>query len=103
MPAPTAVAICGLGWGIIAFAWRQHQAQRHAAPPWSPVLAALTASTTSVALWQALRLLHPSSTVGQAVLVVGLLQAALLYLVVHFLTSARVRTSELRKLNSTLQ
>ena len=103
MAAATAAMMVALGAGAIAFAWRQHAATSPSLPSWSPLLAGATLGVGSVALWQALHVLHPRSSLDILALTVGLFQAALLYLVLHLLRGARERARELRQLNSVLQ
>ena len=103
MAAPTAALIVALGAGVIAFAWRQHAAMSPTIPPWSPLLAGVTLAAGSAALWQALHVLHPRAGLDVLALVVGLMQASLLYLVLRLLRSTRERARELRQLNSMLQ
>ncbi|HEU5335002.1 MAG TPA: PAS domain S-box protein, partial [Terriglobales bacterium] len=103
MAAPTAAMMVALGAGAIAFAWRQHAAISPALPSWSPLLAGVTLAAASLALWQALHVLHPQSGLDILALAVGLFQAALLYLVLHLLRGTRERARQLRQLNSMLQ
>lgn len=102
MAAPTAAIMCALGLGVIAFAWRQYTAGSAGVPRWLPLVGALTLAAGSVALWQALHVLHPESALDVLVLVMGLMQAALLYLVLHLLRSMRERAQQLRQLNTVL-
>ena len=103
MAAPTAAALFVLGFGAVAFAWRQFTAHCNAIPPWSPLLAAMTVTAVSLALWQALHALGSEPAVGALTLAVGLLQAALFYLVLHLLRSTRERARDLSQLNLTFQ
>jgi PAS domain S-box-containing protein len=103
MAAPTAAMMVALGVGIIAVAWREYTGDSGALPPWSSLLASLTVAAGSVALWQALHALHPKQSLDTLALMVGLVQAALLYLVLHLLRISRERARELRQLNSALQ
>ncbi len=102
MAAPTAAVMCALGLGVIAFAWRQYTAGSAGVPRWLPLVGALTLTAGSVALWQALHVLHPESALDVLILVMGLMQAALLYLVLHLLRSMRERAQQLRQLNTVL-
>ena len=103
MAAPTAAVMAVLGFGVIAFAWRQSAAVSAAIPAWSPLVGGLGLMAGSATLSQALHALHPRQSLDTLALVVGLAQAALLYLVLHLLRSMRERALQLRQLNSTLQ
>jgi PAS domain S-box-containing protein len=103
MAAPTAAMMAALGLGVIALAWRQYTADSGALPPWSSLLGSLAVAAASVALWQALHALHPEQSLDTLALTVGLIQAALLYMVLHLLRSTRERARQLRQLNSALQ
>ena len=103
MAAPTAGLMVVLGFGVIAFAWRQYTAVSAAMPPWSPLVGGLGLMAGSAALSQALHALHPESKLDALAVVVGLLQAALVYLVLHLLRGTRERARQLRHLNSVLQ
>jgi PAS domain S-box-containing protein len=103
MAAPTAAIMAALGLGGIALAWRQYTADSGALPPWSSLLGSLTVAAGSIALWQALHVLYPEQSLDTLALTVGLIQAALLYLVLHLLRSTRERAHQLRQLNSALQ
>ncbi|MGE5206609.1 MAG: PAS domain S-box protein [Chlamydiota bacterium] len=103
MAAPTAALMAALGAGIIAAAWRQYAADSAALPPWSSLLGSLIVAAGSIALWHALHVLHPRQSLDTLALAVGLVQAALLYLVLHLLRSTRERARQLRQLNSVLQ
>jgi PAS domain S-box-containing protein len=103
MAAPTAGLMVVLGFGVIAFAWRQYTTVSAALPPWSPLVGGLGLMAGSATLSQALHALHPRQSLDTLALVVGLAQAALLYLVLHLLRSMRERALQLRQLNSTLQ
>ena len=103
MAAPTAAMMAALGLGVIALAWRQYTADSGDLPPWSSLLGSLAVAAASVALWQALHALHPEQSLDTLALTVGLIQAALLYLVLHLLRSTRERARQLRQLNSALQ
>ena len=103
MAAPTAAVMVAVGLGVIAFAWRQYAASSPSMPGWSPLLAGVTLAAGSVALGQALHALHPRSGLDVLALAVGLVQAALLYLVLQLLRGTRERARELRQLNSVLQ
>ena len=103
MAAPTAAMMVALGLGTIALAWRQYTADLSALPPWSSLLGSLTVAAGSIALWQALHALHPEQSLDTLALTMGLVQAALLYLVLHLLRTARERARHLHQLNSVLQ
>ncbi|HYL95600.1 MAG TPA: PAS domain S-box protein, partial [Terriglobales bacterium] len=103
MAAPTAAMMATLGLGVIAVAWRQYTADSATLPPWSSLSASLVVAAGSIALGQALHVLHPEQPIGTLVMAVGLIQAALLYLVLHLLRTTRERTRQLRQLNSELQ
>jgi PAS domain S-box-containing protein len=72
-------------------------------PPRSPLLAGVSLAAVTGALWQAMNVLHPESQLTPYLLVAGLVEAALLYLVLHLLATARQRARQLRQLNSLLQ
>ncbi|HEV2117833.1 MAG TPA: PAS domain S-box protein [Terriglobales bacterium] len=103
MAAHTATMMAALGLAVIALAWRRYTAYSAALPPWSSLLASLIVAAGSVALWQALHVLHPRQRLDTLALSVGLVQAALLYLVLDLLRTARERAGELHRLNSALQ
>ena len=103
MAAPTAAMMAGLGLGVIAFAWRQRTADSAGLPPWSSLFVSLIVAAVSIALWRALHELHPRQSLDTLVLAAGVVQAALLYLVLHLLRTARERARQLRQLNSALQ
>ena len=103
MAAHTAAMMAALGLAVIALAWRRYTADSEALPPWSSLLASLIVAAGSVALWQALHVLHPRQSLDILALIVGLVQAALLYLVLHLLRTSGERTRQLRHLNNTLQ
>ena len=103
MAAPTAASICALGLGVVAFAWGQHARRSATLPSWGPPLAGLSLAAGSITLWRALHALRPQSGIAPMVLLLGLLQAGLLYLVLHLLGSAGRRSQQLRQLNSLLQ
>jgi PAS domain S-box-containing protein len=103
MAAPTAAVIVTLGLGVAASAWRQHAERSAGMPAWAPALAAMSLAASSVALWQALHILRPESRLDVLALGVGLLQAGLLYLVLHLLRGTRERAGQLRQLNGVLQ
>ena len=103
MAAPTAAVIVFLGLGVIAFAWRQYAIAFAALPSWLPLLGCLTVAAASAALWHALHAVHPGRSLDTVALVVGLVQATLLYLVLHLLRGTRERSRRLRQLNSVMQ
>ncbi|MGE5724666.1 MAG: PAS domain S-box protein [Acidobacteriota bacterium] len=103
MAAPTAAMMFAFGLATISLAWRQYTADSAALPPWSPLVGGLTLAAGSAALWQALHVMHPRQSLDTLALVAGLLQAALLYLVVHLLRTTREGARRLRQLNSALQ
>jgi PAS domain S-box-containing protein len=103
MAAPTAAMMVALGLGTIALAWHHYTAGSGALPPWASVSLSFIAAAASVALWQALHALYPEQLLDTLALTMGLAQAALLYLVLHLLSSSRERALQLRQLNSALQ
>ncbi|MCH7567362.1 MAG: GAF domain-containing protein, partial [Nitrospirae bacterium] len=101
MAVHTAAGFAVLGFGVIAFAWREGSAEETGAPRWLPLPVGIGVVTLAVCLWQALDArehalnLGPESSIPEVTLVVGLLMAGLLALSVHLAQTARLRTNEL--------
>ena len=109
MAVHTAAGFAVLGFGVIAFAWREGSTEETGAPRWLPLLVGVGVVTLAVSLWQALAAREHAlnqgteSSIPEVTLVVGLLMAGLVALSVHFAQTARLRTNEMEAANQELE
>ena len=77
MAVHTAAGFVVLGFGVIAFAWRESRVEGNSVPRWLPALVGIGVAATSLCLWQA------QVAGDQARIAVGLLATALLVMTVY--------------------
>jgi signal transduction histidine kinase len=94
----TAVGFWGLGFGMLALAWRA-ETDAAGTPRWLPVSATIGVATSAVGLWQALVAEGhaPFAPLPAAVLSVGCLMALTFGLTVHLGQRARAQAVALRR------